>query len=108
MVNKQYKTIDNYISSFPSDCQQILGRIRLTIKEVAPEASEVISYGLPTLRLDGKILVHFTAFKKHIGFYPTPSAIEGFRGELSQYENSKGTVKFPVEKAIPLDDLSRF
>ena len=100
------KNIDEYIAGFPQDVQAILENIRATIREAAPGAEETISYQIPTFTLKGN-LVHFAAFKKHIGFYPAPSGIEKFKDELSVYEGAKGTVKFPLEKPIPFDLISR-
>jgi len=94
------KNIDDYIAGFPQDIQEILEKIRATIKEVAPDAQETISYQIPTFTLNGN-LVHFAAFKKHIGFYPTPAGIEEFKEELSAYEGAKGSVKFPLDQPIP-------
>ena len=94
--------IDQYIAGFPADIQEILENLRAVIREAAPEAEETINYQIPTFRLHGN-LVHFAAFKKHIGFYPTPSGIEKFRKELSVYEGAKGSVKFPLDKPIPYD-----
>jgi uncharacterized protein YdhG (YjbR/CyaY superfamily) len=99
---KVFKTIDEYIATFPKNVQSILEELRQTIRDSAPEAEEAISYQIPTFKLNGN-LVHFAAFKNHIGFYPTPSAIEAFKEELSDYEVSKGTVKFPMNKPIPFD-----
>jgi uncharacterized protein YdhG (YjbR/CyaY superfamily) len=93
-------SIDEYIAGFPQDVQDILQKIRATIREAAPEAEEAIKYGIPTFTLKGN-LVHFGAYKKHIGFYPTPSGIETFRQELSAYEGDKGTIRFPLDKPIP-------
>lgn len=95
-------TIDDYIKTFPADVQQILETLRKVIREAAPEAEEAISYQIPTFRLNGN-LVHFAGYKKHIGFYPTSSGIEAFKEELSAYEGAKGSVKFPIEKPLPLD-----
>jgi uncharacterized protein YdhG (YjbR/CyaY superfamily) len=100
------KTIDEYIAGFPKDVQEILEKIRMTIREAAPEAEETISYQLPTFTLYGN-LVHFAAFKKHIGFYPTPTGIEEFKNELSAYKGAKGSVQFPLDKLIPYDLISR-
>ncbi len=94
------KNMDEYISLFPTDVQTILEKIRLTIKKAAPTAQETINYQMPTFTLHGN-LVHFAAFKNHIGFYPTPSGIENFRKELSVYEGAKGSVRFPLDKPIP-------
>jgi uncharacterized protein YdhG (YjbR/CyaY superfamily) len=92
--------IDEYIAGFPQDVQEILEKMRLTIKKAAPDAEETINYQIPTFTLKGN-LVHFAAFKKHIGFYPTPSGIEKFKDELSVYQGAKGSVKFPLDKPIP-------
>jgi uncharacterized protein YdhG (YjbR/CyaY superfamily) len=94
------KSIDEYIAGFPSDVQEILKQIRTTVKKVAPEAEEAIKYQIPTFVLNGN-LVHFAAFKNHIGFYPTPSGIEAFTDELSRYQSAKGSVQFPIDEPIP-------
>jgi uncharacterized protein YdhG (YjbR/CyaY superfamily) len=99
-VKTQYKTIDEYIKTFPVDIQSILEKMKQTIREAAPEAIETISYQMPTFKLNGN-LVYFAAFKNHIGFYPTPSGIERFKKELSPYRGSKGAVQFPLDKPIP-------
>jgi uncharacterized protein YdhG (YjbR/CyaY superfamily) len=102
----KFSDIDSYIGSFTPETQKILEQVRATIKSAAPQATETINYGMPTFTLKGN-LVHFAAFKNHIGFYPTPSGIEAFRKELSIYEGAKGSVKFPIEKQIPYDLISR-
>ena len=94
------KNIDVYIAGFPSDIQKILQKIRATIKAAAPDAEEIINYGIPTFTLKGN-LVHFAGFKTHIGFYPTPSGIEKFKKDLSVYKWAKGSVQFPLDKPIP-------
>jgi len=101
----KFSDIDTYISSFPEEIQKILGELRATIRKAAPEAKETINYGMPTFTLKGN-LVHFAAFKNHIGFYPTPSGIESFKKELSVYEGAKGSVKFPIDKPLPFDLIS--
>ena len=100
------KTIDEYIAGFPKDVQAILEQVRTTIRKAAPNAEEKISYQMPTFTLKGN-LVHFAAFKNHIGFYPIPSGIEEFKEELSAYEQGKGSVQFPLDKPIPYDLISR-
>lgn len=95
------KTIDQFISEYPPEIQTILQKIRAAIHKSAPGAEEAMAYGIPTFRLNGKNLVHFSAFKEHIGFYPTPSGITKFKKELSAYEGAKGSVKFPLNKPIP-------
>lgn len=100
---KNFKTMDEYIKTFPKDVQGILEKMRQTIRKVAPEATEAISYQMPTFKLNGKNLVHFAAFKNHIGFYPIPSGIEAFKKELSPYKQGKGSVQFPIDRPIPYD-----
>ncbi|NUQ86237.1 MAG: DUF1801 domain-containing protein [Anaerolineales bacterium] len=95
------KTIDQFISEYPPEIQTILQKIRAAIHKSAPGAEEAMAYGIPTFRLNGKNLVHFSAFKEHIGFYPTPSGIAKFKKELPAYEGAKGSVKFPLNKEIP-------
>jgi uncharacterized protein YdhG (YjbR/CyaY superfamily) len=100
------KTIDEYIAGFPLDVQDILQKIRATIRQAAPEAQEKISYQMPTFALNGN-LVHFAAFKNHIGFYPIPSGIEAFKEDLSPYKQGKGSVQFPLDQPIPYDLIAR-
>jgi uncharacterized protein YdhG (YjbR/CyaY superfamily) len=99
-------SIDEYISSFPETIRERLEELRATINKAAPEATEKISYQMPTFFLKGN-LVHFAAHAKHIGFYPTPSAIEKFKKELKDYHCSKGAVQFPYDKPLDLDLISR-
>ena len=103
---KVFRTIDEYIVTFPRNVQVILKELRRTIRDSAPEAEEAITYGMPAFKLNGN-LVFFAAFKNHIGFYPTPSAIEAFKEELSDYEVSKGTIRFPMNRPVPLDLVRR-
>jgi uncharacterized protein YdhG (YjbR/CyaY superfamily) len=99
----QFKTIDEYIAEFPKEVRDVLEELRRVIRESAPGAKEAISYGMPTFKLNGN-LVHFAAWKNHVGFYPAgPSAIEAFKKELSPFKQSKGTVQFPLDKPIPFD-----
>jgi uncharacterized protein YdhG (YjbR/CyaY superfamily) len=100
------KTIDEYIAGFPPDVQAILQKIRLTIRKAAPGAEEAIKYQMPTFTLNGN-LVHFAAFKNHIGFYPVPSGIEKFKKELAAYQQGKGSVQFPLDQPIPYDLISK-
>ncbi len=101
-----FNSIDEYIATFPKDIQKILEELRATIKVAAPDSEEKISYQMPTFFMNGN-LVHFAAFKKHIGFYPTPSGIEAFQKELSAYEGAKGSVQFPLDKPMPLKLITR-
>ena len=100
------KNIDEYIAGFPQDVQEILEKIRMTIREAAPDAEETIKHQIPTFTLKGN-LVHFGAYQKHIGFYPAPTGLEEFKEELSVYEGSKGTVRFPLDKPIPFDLITK-
>jgi len=106
MDKSAYKNIDEYILLHPPAIQEILQKIRETIKEAAPGAEEAISYRIPTFKLGGN-LVHFAAFKNHISFFPTASGIANFTDELSKYEISKGTVRFPVDEEIPYKLISK-
>ena len=98
---RQFKTMDEYINSFPEDVRRILTELRQTIREVAPDAEETINYQIPTFILNGN-LVHFAAFENHIGFYPAPSGMEAFKKELSGYKSAKGSVQFPIDEPLPL------
>ncbi len=99
-------SIDAYIAGFPPDVQAILQQIRRTIHEAAPDAQEAISYQMPTFKLKGN-LVHFAAFKNHIGFYPVPSGIAAFQDELAVYKQGKGSVQFPLDQPVPYDLIRR-
>ncbi len=100
------KNIDEYIAGFPKEVQEILQKIRLTVRKAAPDAEEAISYQMPTFKLKGN-LVHFAAFKNHIGFYPTPTGTEKFQKELSIYKGGKGSIRFPLDKPIPFGLISK-
>ena len=103
-MKDKFESIDAYIADFPKSVQGVLQQVRKAIKEAAPEAEEAISYNMPAFKLNGN-LVWFGAFKNHIGFYPRESAIEKFKNELKDYEVSEaqGTVKFPLDKPLPLN-----
>src|SRR3989344_4107604 len=101
-MRSSFKTINEYINSFPIEVQKLLQAIRQTIKETVPEASERISYQMPAFYLNGN-LVYFAAFKNHIGFYPFPSGVAAFNREASGYKTSKGAIQFPLEKPIPYE-----
>src|SRR5690554_2063548 len=104
--NKGYKDIDEYIARFPEDIKEKLMRIRKTVRHAAPEAIEKISYQMPTFYLEGN-LVHFAAFKSHIGFYPTPSGITSFEDELTPYKRSKGSIIFTLSEPIPYNLIEK-
>jgi uncharacterized protein YdhG (YjbR/CyaY superfamily) len=99
-------SIDEYIAGFPEEIQEKLQKLRAVIRETAPEATEKISYQMPTFYLHGN-LVHFAAFKHHIGFYPAPSGIEAFQKDLAAYKGSKGAIQFPIDQPLPFDLIRR-
>ena len=101
-----FTSFDEYIATFPGEVQLLLEELRATIKAAAPEAKEKISYQIPTFFLRGN-LVHFAAYKKHIGFYPSSSGIQAFQKELSIYKGAKGSVQFPLDRPLPLELIAR-
>ncbi|MEH7351415.1 iron chaperone [Gottfriedia acidiceleris] len=105
-TKKTFETIDEYISQFQPDVQEKLQALRKTVKEVVPNAVERISYQMPTFALN-KNLVHFAAFKNHIGFYPGASGIAAFKQELSVYKCAKGSVQFPINDPLPFDLIKK-
>ena len=98
--------ITDYILQFPADVQQKLNELRTAILEIVPNATEKIAYGIPTFYVSGN-LVHFAAYKSHIGFYPGASGIEVFQSELTQYKLSRGTVQFPLDQPLPMELIKR-
>lgn len=100
-------TIDAYIAEFPKETQMLLQKIRTIIQKTVPEATESISYSIPTFKLNGTPLIHFAAYKHHIGFYATPTGHEAFVEELARYKQGKGSVQFPLDQSIPFDLIER-
>jgi len=100
------KTVDEYLKPFPPGVRSTLEKLRQTIKAAAPKAEEMISYMMPAYKQNA-VLVYFGGYKTHIGFYPTSSGIKAFKNELSAYEGSKGTIRFPIDKPLPLGLISR-
>jgi uncharacterized protein YdhG (YjbR/CyaY superfamily) len=103
---KGFQSIDEYIRSFPVDVRKKLVDLRKVIQAQAPQAQEKISYQIPTFYLNGN-LVHFAAYSKHIGFYPTSSGIRAFKSKLTRYKHSRGAVQFPLEEPLPMDLIRR-
>lgn len=101
------ENVDLYIIIFPIEVQKILNELRQLIRELAPTATENISYGMPAYKLNGKVLVYFAAYEKHIGFYATPTGHIEFKKELAAYKQGKGSVQFPLDKPIPFSLISR-
>jgi len=101
MRAKQTTTIDEYIADCPENVQPHLEKVRAAIRKAAPDAEEAIKYGMPTFVLNGN-LIHFASWTNHVGLYPGSKPIEMFKDELAKYEISKGTVRFPLDKPIPL------
>lgn len=106
MLNIKADTIDEFIEHYPAEIQSLLEQARAAIRKSAPGATEKICYGIPTFVLNGN-LVHFAAYNKHIGFYPTSSGIQAFQKELAGYSCSKGTVQFPLNEPLPLDLIEK-
>lgn len=106
-ITTKAKSINGYIAGFPKPIQKLLEQVRSTINKAAPGAEETISYAIPTFDLNGKHLVHFAAFKNHVGFYATPNGHAAFEKELSVYKQGKGSVQFPLDKPMPLDLISK-
>lgn len=107
MTAPHIDSVDEYIATFPKDVQFLLENIRTAILSVAPESEESIAYGMPAYKTNSMPLVYFACFKKHIGFYATPSGHSQFSGELSSYKQGKGSVQFPLDKPIPIDLIRR-
>lgn len=105
--NVKYETIDDYISLFPSNVQDLLISVFIAIKKVAPKSEEAISYGIPTLKLNGKNLVHFAGYEKHVGFYPGSKAVLKFAKEIAGYKSAKGSIQFPITKKMPQALISK-
>ncbi|BBE19224.1 hypothetical protein AQPE_3400 [Aquipluma nitroreducens] len=103
MISKTPTNIDEYIVGFTPDIQLILNQVRSTIRHAAPDAEELIGYGMPAYKTHGRPLVYFAAFKNHIGFYATPTGHAEFAKELSTYKQGKGSVQFPIDQPLPLE-----
>jgi len=101
------RTIDEYIAEFPPQTQAVLQEMRALIRTLAPDATETISYAIPTFDVNGKHLVHFAGYEKHVGLYPAPSGMEAFAEELSAYKTGKGSVQFPLGQPLPVDLIRR-
>ena len=99
-------TIDEYIADFPRDVQPLLEKVRTAIRKAAPDATEAISYQMPTFKLHGN-MIHFAGYNHHIGLYPGSRPVEEFRDELSKYKTSKGTIQLPLDKPIPVGLIGR-
>jgi len=106
-MDKQTRSVDEYVNNFPPDVRALLEKVRSTIKEKAPGAVESIAYSMPAYKLYGKPLVYFAGYDKHIGLYATPSGHSEFSSELSGYKQGKGSVQFPLDKPIPYDLIAR-
>lgn len=102
MPKKVFESIDEYIAAQPKNIQAILQELRQAIKQAAPHAEEAISYQMPAFKQNG-VLVWFAAFKNHVSVFPKVSVMEEFKEQLSPYQKSKGTIKFPLDKPLPLD-----
>lgn len=100
-------TIDAYIAEFPAEVRERLEQVRTLVREIAPDATETISYAIPTFDLNGKHLVHFAGYAKHVGFYPAPTGMEAFKEDFAPYQTGKGSVRFPLDQPLPVDLIRR-
>jgi uncharacterized protein YdhG (YjbR/CyaY superfamily) len=107
MASTKAENIDEYIARFPAKTQQALQLIRATIKKLAPEASEAISYGIPAFNLNKRYLIYFAGFKNHIGMYPAPVEEESFKDAITPYKSGKATVQFPLNAPMPVDLIEK-
>jgi len=100
-------SVDEYISGFPAETQTLLNEMRALIRACAPDATETMSYAIPTFDLNGRHLVHFAGYEHHIGLYPTSSGIAAFEAELTPYKSARGSVQFPLDEPLPADLIRR-
>ncbi len=100
-------SVEDYIAGFPADVQKVLNKIRSTIRKAAPKSAESISYQIPAYKLDGKVLIYFAGFAKHVSVYPAPREAKGFKKELASYKGGKGTIQFPLDKKVDFDLIAR-
>ncbi len=107
MQRRQFKTVDEYINSFPKELSEKLQTIRKLISSVAPQADQVISYNIPTFKINGKYLIYFAGFEKHIGLYPFSAAMKLTKAEITKYKKGRGTLQFPNDEKLPLALIKR-
>ena len=102
-----FATVDEYIASFPDDVQPMLEAVRRTMREAAPGTEEAISYGIPTLTLNGRYVAWFSGWKGHLSVYPVPEGDAALTVEMAPYRAGAGTLRFPYSRPIPLDLIAR-
>lgn len=107
MRDQQFASVDDYIGSFPAEVRTVLEQVRETVRAAVPEATETISYDIPTITLDGRALLHFAGWKHHLSVYPAPTGDGDLVGLLEPYRSGKGTLKFPLSRPIPYDLIGR-
>jgi uncharacterized protein YdhG (YjbR/CyaY superfamily) len=107
MAENKFASVDDYIGSFPADVQEVLEEVRRTIRAVVPEAGEKISYQIPTVTLAGKALMYFSGWREHISIYPIPPVDDELAAQIEPYRSGKGTLKFPLNRPIPYDVITR-
>ena len=101
------ESVESYIAGFPAEVQKVLEKIRKAIRKAAPKADESISYQIPAYKLDGKVLIYFAGFPKHVSVYPAPRDAKEFKKELAAYKGGKGTIQFPLDEKIDYDLIAR-
>jgi uncharacterized protein YdhG (YjbR/CyaY superfamily) len=106
-MTQKISNVDDYINTFPEETQAILQKIRQIVHEAVPDGEEVMSYGIPTIKVDGKYVVYFSGWKHHVSLYPTPDGDAELDKSLEQYKAGKGTLKFPLDEPIPYDLIAK-
>ncbi len=106
-AKKKIATVNEYVKTFPKDIQSILNKIRVIVRKGAPQAEEVIAYGMPTFKLNGRNLTYFSAWKSHIGFYAAPFGSKEFQKELTPYQGEKGALRFPLDEPMRYDLIKK-
>ena len=107
MAENKFASVDEYIGALPADVQEVLQEVRRTVRAVVPDAGEKISYQIPTVTLDGKALLYFSGWKEHVALYPIPPVDDDLAAAIEPYRSGKGTLKFPLNKPIPYDLITR-
>lgn len=107
MTDQKFGSVGEYIGSFPADVQAILEQVRRAILDAVPGAGETISYHMPTITLDGRLLLHFAGWKHHISLYPAPAGDEAIERRLGPYRSARSTLKFPLSQPVPYDLIAQ-
>jgi uncharacterized protein YdhG (YjbR/CyaY superfamily) len=104
---QRFTSVEEYITSFPADVQDILREVRRRCRAAVPDSGEMMSYGIPTVTLNGKYVVYFAGWAHHISVYPVPSGDPAFQADIDPYRSAKGTLKFPLGKPVPYELIEK-